>query len=146
MDILLIIVLVVMLLGFAAVIFIMTQRMEALKNNQTSDYLKQDMIELNRGVGELRDSLQKTVTERLDRNQSEMRQTLTKQLSESAKLIADVTQRLTKLDETNRQVKDVADDLRTLQNVLQNPKQRGVLGEYFLQTVLENVLPNDRFH
>ncbi|HUP26253.1 MAG TPA: DNA recombination protein RmuC, partial [Candidatus Limnocylindrales bacterium] len=55
------------------------------------------------------------------------------------------TQRLTKLDETNRRVVDVADELRTLQNVLQNPKQRGVLGEYYLAQVLENVLPPERF-
>ncbi len=40
---------------------------------------------------------------------------------------------------------DVADELKLLQNVLQNPKQRGVLGEYYLQTVLINVLPPDRF-
>lgn len=145
MDILLIFVLVAVIAGFAIVLFVMTQRLEGLKKDQTSDYLKQDLIELSRGVGELRNSLQTTVTERLDKNQSEMRETLTRQLTESSKLIADVTQRLTKLDETNRQVKDVADDLRTLQNVLQNPKQRGVLGEYFLQTVLENVLPTDRF-
>jgi DNA recombination protein RmuC len=145
MDILLIFVLIAVIAGFALVLFVMTQRLESLKKDQASEYLKQDMIELNRGVGELRDSLQKTVGDKLDRNQSEMRDTLTKQLSESSKLIADVTQRLTKLDETNRQVKDVADDLRMLQNILQNPKQRGVLGEYFLQTVLENVLPTDRF-
>jgi DNA recombination protein RmuC len=145
MDILLVLVLIAVIAGFAIVLFVMTQRLESLKKDTTSDYLKQDLIELSRGVGELRNSLQTTVADRLDRNQSEMRDTLTKQLSESSKLIADVTQRLTKLDETNRQVKDVADDLRTLQNVLQNPKQRGVLGEYFLQTVLENVLPNDRF-
>jgi DNA recombination protein RmuC len=36
---------------------------------------------------------------------------------------------------------DVADELKTLQNVLQNPKQRGGLGEYYLDTVLGNVLP-----
>jgi DNA recombination protein RmuC len=38
-------------------------------------------------------------------------------------------------------VVDVADELKTLQNVLQNPKQRGGLGEYYLDTVLGNVLP-----
>jgi DNA recombination protein RmuC len=63
-----------------------------------------------------------------------------KQLSESAKLVADVTQRLAKLDETNRRVVDVATELKTLQNVLQNPKQRGVFGEFYLESVLENVL------
>ena len=74
-----------------------------------------------------------------------MQGSMQKQLSESAKLIADVTQRLAKLDETNRQVVDVAAELKTLQNVLQNPKQRGVFGEYYLQTVLENVLPPGRY-
>ena len=70
-----------------------------------------------------------------------MQLSVQKQLSESAKLVADVTQRLTKLDETNRRVVDVADELKTLQNVLQNPKQRGVFGEYYLESVLENILP-----
>ncbi len=68
-----------------------------------------------------------------------------KQLSESAKLISDVTKQLTKLDETNRRVVDVADELKTLQTVLQNPKQRGVFGEYYLKSVLENVLPPNNF-
>jgi DNA recombination protein RmuC len=39
----------------------------------------------------------------------------------------------------------ITDELKVLQNVLSNPKQRGVLGEYYLQSVLENVLPPDRF-
>lgn len=68
-----------------------------------------------------------------------------KQVDKSQKIIEDVTKRLTKLDETNKRVVDVADELKTLQNVLQNPKQRGVLGEYYLETVLQNVLPPGRF-
>ncbi|OHA07140.1 MAG: hypothetical protein A2934_02335 [Candidatus Sungbacteria bacterium RIFCSPLOWO2_01_FULL_47_10] len=67
------------------------------------------------------------------------------QFTESAKIIRDVTERLTKLDETNRQVVNFADQLQNLQNILQNPKQRGVLGEYYLETVLKNVLPPGRF-
>ncbi len=34
-----------------------------------------------------------------------------------------------------------ADQLKKLEDVLTNPKQRGVLGEYYLETVLKNVLP-----
>ncbi len=60
---------------------------------------------------------------------------------ESNRIIRDVTERLTKLDETNRQVVNFADQLQSLQDVLQNPKQRGVLGEYYLETVLKNILP-----
>jgi hypothetical protein len=42
-------------------------------------------------------------------------------------------------------VVDVADELKTLQNVLQNPKQRGVFGEFYLESVLDNVLPPKNF-
>ena len=146
MDITFIITLLVIAGGFSLLLLLINAKLGTLKNTDSAaNYLKQDMIELNRSVEALRENLQQTVGDKLDKNQAMMRDTLTKQLSESAKLIADVTTRLTKLDETNRQVKDVADDLRSLQNILQNPKQRGVLGEYFLQTVLDNVLPPDRF-
>lgn len=142
---LVLLVVIVLVAGFGLIIFVMNQRLRELSKHQGADLLKQDLIELSRGVGELKDNLHATVTDRLDKNQAMMRDTLSKQLSESAKLIGDVTQRLAKLDETNRRVVDVADELKTLQNVLQNPKQRGVLGEYFLQTVLDNVLPPERF-
>lgn len=131
--------------GFGAVIFILNQRLREMSRNSEAGLLKQDLIELSRGVGELREHMNTTVSDRLDKNATFMRDTLTRQLSESARLIGDVTQRLTKLDETNRRVVDVADELKTLQNVLQNPKQRGVLGEYFLQTVLDNVFPPERY-
>jgi len=61
--------------------------------------------------------------------------------SESNKIIRDVTERLTRLDETNKQVISFADQLQSLENILKNPKQRGILGEYYLETVLKNVLP-----
>lgn len=59
----------------------------------------------------------------------------------SAKIVQEVTEKLVKLDETNRQVVSFADQLRNLQDILKNPKQRGILGEYYLETVLKNVLP-----
>ena len=52
-----------------------------------------------------------------------------------------MTERLTRLDETNKQVISFADQLQSLENILKNPKQRGILGEYYLETVLKNVLP-----
>ena len=122
-------------------IVIMNQRLASLKNNTSVDLLKSDLTELNRTVGELRTNIQETVSSGLEKNNLSMQ----RQLSQSAKLVADVTSRLTKLDETNRRVVDVADELKVLQNVLANPKQRGVLGEYYLTQVLENVLPPDRW-
>ncbi len=112
---------------------------------QAALLLKQDLTQLSQDITRLKDGLQNQLTERLDKNQELMRESIQKQFSVSSKLIADVTERLTKLDETNRRVVNVADELKTLQNVLQNPKQRGVLGEYYLSQVLENVLPPERF-
>ena len=82
-----------------------------------------------------------SMTQTVDTKLAESNKTLQTQFGQSAKIIQDVTEKLTRLDETNRQVVGFADQLRSLQDVLKNPKQRGVLGEYYLETVLKNVLP-----
>jgi DNA recombination protein RmuC len=68
-------------------------------------------------------------------------QTIQQQFGQSAKIISEVTEKLTKLDETNKQIVGFAEQLQSLENILTNPKQRGILGEYFLETLLKNVLP-----
>lgn len=75
----------------------------------------------------------------LDSKLGETQKVTLHQFQESAKIIRDVTERLTKLDETNKQVVNFADQLKNLQDILKNPKQRGILGEYYLETVLKNV-------
>ena len=74
-----------------------------------------------------------------------MHESVRSQFGESAKLIREVTQGLTKLDETNRQVVSFADQLQSLEDILKNPKQRGILGEYYLETLLKNVMPPGSF-
>src|SRR3989344_7589360 len=63
------------------------------------------------------------------------------QFMEISKLSRDTTEKLAKLDETNKQVLNFSDQLKNLQDILKNPKQRGILGEYFLEETLKNVLP-----
>lgn len=77
----------------------------------------------------------------LDNKLSESAKSMRIQSSQSAKIIRDVTEKLTKLDDTNKQVVGFAEQLQSLENILTNPKQRGILGEYYLETVLKNVLP-----
>ena len=142
MDIVILsIVLIVVILGFGAVIAVLNGRLRELKNSSAVELMKADVTELSRSIA----GLQQTMGDKLERSNLAVQTSVQRQLSESAKLVADVTQRLAKLDETNRRVVDVADELKTLQNVLQNPKQRGVFGEYYLQSVLENVLPPGQF-
>lgn len=89
--------------------------------------------------------LSKVVDSKISETSKEMRDSLKYQSSESYKVIRDITERLARLDETNKQVISFADQLQSLQDVLKNPKQRGILGEYYLETLLKNVLPPGSF-
>lgn len=130
----------ILIVAMGAVIFLLLSK-KGDSSTETVSLLKQDL----QGLQQLINQSQSNLNERIDKNNAAMQRSVAQQMSESSKLITDVTERLTKLDETNKRVVDVADELKTLQNVLQNPKQRGVLGEYYLQTVLDNVLPTDRY-
>jgi len=97
------------------------------KEESTSSLLLQNQIaELNRT---------------LDIKLGESSRAIREQFGESAKIIREITQELVKVEQGQKQVMGVTDQLKNLQDILKNPKQRGVLGEYYLETVLKNVLP-----
>lgn len=120
----------VLLLG--AIIFLLIQQKDAKPEDQTQGllFLQQQLENLTRSVDE-----------KLGHSQKEMQSTVRMQFSESQKLIKDITRELTEVKETGKQVMGFADQLQSLQDILKNPKQRGVLGEYYLETLLKNVLP-----
>ncbi len=105
----------------------------------------QQMNELSRVVDTKVTELNRTVDSKMNESARHMNDSIRNQFGESAKLIKEVTQGLTKLDETNRQVVGFADQLQGLQDILKNPKQRGILGEYYLETLLKNVLPPGQY-
>lgn len=141
MDGALLVIILMMALGFGVVIFVLSQKIKQLNNDSATQLLKQDMTILNDGLQKLNDGLKDHLTARLDKGQEQM----TRQYEASAKIIRDVTQKLEKLENTNQRVGDIATELKTLQNVLQNPKQRGVLGEFYLEQILQNLLPPGSF-
>ena len=141
METLLIVLLVVVVLGFIFVTIFLMSKLNSLSRQPGAELLKQDITEMSRNLGLLKENLQATVSDRLDKSQALMMNSMQKQSSETNKIITEITRNLTELKDTNKRVVDVADELKTLQNVLQNPKQRGGLGEYYLETVLGNVLP-----
>lgn len=104
---------------------------------QSSLMLKADVTELNKTVGDLKDSLQKQLTEQMGASAKQMNV----QYQSNIKILQEVAKQLTRVEGTNKNVGDIANELKTLQNVLQNPKQRGVLGEYYLEQILKNTLP-----
>lgn len=138
MEVALIVLLVIVAILLGAMVYVLAGR----ARRSEASMVKSDIVELTRNVAELSANL----GAKLERSNLGVQQSVQKQLSESSKLVADVTNRLAKLDETNRRVVGVADELKTLQNVLSNPKQRGVFGEYYLASVLENVLSPGQYH
>lgn len=137
-TILLIVLGVLVLAGFGAVILLLNRQLAGLRAGMQNDtalgLIKQDLQGINT-----------TLNERLDKSNENMRSAIQQQFAASSRLIGEVTRDLTELKESNKQVLGITDELKLLQNTLQNPKQRGVLGEYFLQSVLENVLPPERY-
>lgn len=91
------------------------------------------LVMLQNQLQEIRQTLDSKLTHSTDAMQ--------RQSSESGRVLMALTEKLTKLEETNKQVIGFADQLQSLENILKNPKHRGVLGEYYLETVLKNVLP-----
>lgn len=91
-------------------------------------------------LGEIKD-IRKELTEAREKSMDSMQ----KQLTESSKLVKDVTSQLEKIHSDHRHVKDVKGQLDKLSNILANPKQRGILGEYFLETLLKNVFQPNQY-
>jgi len=132
-------------ISFFGLVLFFNRKLSKPADSQATQLLKTDLDNLNKNVADLKESLNENINKKLQESQTAMGASIQKQFAQSARIIADVTERLAKLDETNKRVVNVADELKTLQNVLQNPKQRGVVGEYYLQSVLENVMPPGRF-
>ncbi len=116
--------------GIIAYFLLLSKKDKSKENDTGLQLILQQLNELSR-----------TVDSKIGETHKQVRESLQFHSSESNKIIRDVTERLTRLDETNKQVISFADQLQNLQDILKNPKQRGILGEYYLETVLKNVLP-----
>lgn len=105
----------------------------------------QQLNEVSRTVDDRMHKMSEVVDTKMNRSSDIVQKSLENQFSESQKLIREITRELTEVKETGKQVMGFADQLQSLQDILKNPKQRGVLGEYYLETLLKNVLPPNSF-
>lgn len=129
MNILLTIIVILLILLIVGLFFFLKRKPG--DNNDTSVQLLLSQI----------NELSRTIDHKLGESQKEINQTMRYQSSETSRIVADITEKITRLDETNKQVVSFADQLQNLQDILKNPKQRGILGEYYLETLLKNVMP-----
>jgi DNA recombination protein RmuC len=67
-------------------------------------------------------------------------------LDNAAKVFGDVKKSLGSLDEKTQQIYEVGKDIASLQEILRAPKMRGGLGELFLESLLEQIMPRKDFY
>ncbi len=141
------IVLILLVLGIITVIFLLLRKKDSGDNDKLlvmQETLRTILSENKDLRKEIDTKLSQTHRANQDQ-QGQLMKTVQGITGQSAKLISDVSEKLTKLDETNKQVVNFSAQLQNLQDILKNPKQRGVIGEYYLEETLKNVLPPNSY-
>ena len=87
----------------------------------------------------------KIINKEISDFQVSSKSTMQKQFADSNKIIKDVTNELAKIKGTNEQVLSFANQMKSLEKILGNQKQRGIFGEIQLENLLSNVLPPEIF-
>ena len=140
LSIILIIALALLLIGAVTVVWklkTLTDSLQGTDQKGAFDFFKKDLEYMQGRMDKMNESLNLNLQKTLDASQ--------KQHHHTSGIIQTITERLTTLDETNKQVLGFSEQLQSLENVLKNPKHRGVLGEYYLENVLKNALPPSNY-
>jgi DNA recombination protein RmuC len=88
------------------------------------------------------------VNERLNQmNQSiqEANKIIGQNLGSATSAFGNVKEQLGKLEETNKQIIAISQNISSLQELLRAPKFRGAMGETFLENLLSQVLPKEHY-
>lgn len=135
--IILIILLLVAVFAMAYFLFILFNKLNSKdgKEDDKSFLLLQNQL----------NDLSRNLDSKIGESSKVMNESVRNQFSESQKLIKDITEQITEVKETNKQVFGMTEQLQNLEKVLKNQKQRGNLGEAGLELILNNILPPESF-
>ena len=81
----------------------------------------------------------------MGQNLNSAQSNITKQLENSNRVIGDIHTKLGALEKTAKNMEDIGKDISSLQEILQAPKLRGNIGEFFLEDLLKQILPAANF-
>lgn len=112
-------------------------QLQAVNDNQvqTSQAISETVV---RSQAELT----KEVNARLDQVNQRVGTTLTDSAEKTAKSLGDLTARLAAIDQAQQNIVGLADQVVSLQHVLDNNPARGAFGEVQLRDLVEEMLPN----
>lgn len=142
-TILLIIISVLLLATFIFILILLAQS----KKNTPQDHQPNFALLLDQI-----NQINRTVDAKIGDSQRMMSETVSDQFTKSQTLIQDINKSVTdqlisvsegvsKVSESTKQVFTIADQLKDLEKVLKHQKQRGNLGEASLELILSNILP-----
>ncbi len=159
MNTILVIFFIIIILLFVGVLFFFQKKFQNLvknlsekKDDQSFLMLQsqlQEILKINQDLKisneKLKSDLSEKIQDKLIQSQTKMTEHTQNQFQESQKLIKDITLELNEVKKTSQQVVNFTEQLKSLQDILQNSKQRGALGEYFLESTIKNILPVDSY-
>ncbi len=111
-------------------------------NKQSVDNIKDVKETIEKQLKEIRDDNTKQLTEMRKTVDEKLQTTLEKRLGESFK---QVSERLEQVHKGLGEMQSIATGVGDLKKVLSNVKTRGVLGEYQLENILEQLLTSDQY-
>lgn len=104
------------------------------ENLEATRLLHQELSRTRDSLGAKIDFTQQSASESIERQ-------LRHQMSEVQKM----TEELVRVQEGTKKIEGFATQLQSLQDILKNSKQRGNLGEYYLESGLQNVLSSKNY-
>ncbi len=111
-------------------------------NKQSTDHMKLIQESIEKHLLSIREDNTKQLNEMRKTVDEKLQTTLEKRLSESFKL---VSERLEQVHKGLGEMQNIANGVGDLKKVLSNVKTRGVLGEYQLGNILEQILTPDQY-
>lgn len=134
----LIIILLIVLIGLVTMLL---RAKRAPEKSEGLDLLLRQMNELSRSVDSKLGEGNRTMHDFMHSqsgNAQKLMSSITKQISDQ---LLEVVKGVSETKESTKQVFTIAEQLKNLEKVLKNQKQRGNLGEASLELILSNVLP-----
>lgn len=117
------------------------QRLQANTFIKLQDLLSQQLQQQSATVQRNVESLNQTTEKRLNHIQLQLENQLKENSKNTASTFLDIQKRLTIIDEAQKRIDALSENVSSLQNVLTDKKTRGTYGEMQLQSIIENVLP-----
>jgi DNA recombination protein RmuC len=118
------------------------QQLQEAHQQSATDKLSELKLALERSVREMQEGNEKKLDEMRKTVDEKLHDTLEKRLGESFKQVSD---RLEAVHKGLGEMQHLANSVGDLKKVMSNVKSRGVLGEYQLENILEDLLTNEQY-